>query len=652
MKLLTTRIARRCLLSLAAGLLAACGGGGEDGDGGFGSISLNATAQSSTQIRLSWSEPSDGVSVSPYVVARADDNSSARIGSTTDRTWLVAGLFPGTLYCFEIRNPITGSRMSNVACATTQEDRSPPTEPTSVAASAASPVSIDVSWVASFDESGIDSYKVFRDGLLVATQSGVRLTDTGLLPSTNYCYRISAVDGAGNESVQSAEACATTLADAASPSMPQQVSAAYSTENGVPVVTVTWAPSVDDGAVAGYTVLRDGIDVGGTSTPGFDDSSIEGDTTYCYTIVATDTVGKDSAPSEPACTRTSWRKSPLGVSDAGSATIALDANDVPHVAYKFRSFDFDLFEYESALGLVRIGDTLDAEVLDVSYAYDYVWGEFSMDMALDASGNVHVLHQSTSGPTMETLQYVVRSASQTDKSSVQSLEPPLRGVDLAIDSAGVLHACIEFGGSLYYGNTTDGTWNLALLDSLVAGARGNSCSIAVDATNAVHVAFLETFTYDLWYASNASGGWSAELVDQQSGTSTNTAYHTSIATDSAGFAHIAYAHDFAENDMEYATNASGTWSSEKVDDAGTVGYASDIVVDSGDRIHVLYEELADARPLHLATREGGAWSSFVLSSSGFGQGLSLGVDSTDRLHVVFNDEHGELSYMTNRQSAP
>ena len=38
------------------------------------------------------------------------------------------------------------------------------------------------------------------------------------------------------------------------------------------------------------------------------------------------------------------------------------------------------------------------------------------------------------------------------------------------------------------------------------------------------------------------------------GTSTNTAYHTSIATDSAGFAHIAYAHDFAENDMEYATN--------------------------------------------------------------------------------------------------
>ena len=80
-----------------------------------------------------------------------------------------------------------------------------------------------------------------------------------------------------------------------------------------------------------------------------------------------------------------------------------------------------------------------------------------------------------------------------------------------------------------------------------------------------------------------------------------------------------------------------------------VGYSSDIAIDSNDRIHILYEELADARPLHLATRDAGAWSSFVLSSSGFGQDLSISVDSTDAMHIVFNDEQGELSYMTNRQ---
>ena len=643
----TKRYAHSYLLSMAAALLAACGGGGGEDDGGFGSISLSATAQSSTQIALSWSEPSDGVTVSPYVIARADDNSSARIASTTSRTYLVAGLFPDTRYCFEIRNPITGNRMSNVACATTQEDRSPPTPPSSVVAAAASPAAIDVSWVASSDESGIAAYNVFRNGSLVATQSGVRYSDTTLTASTNYCYRVSAVDGAGNESVQSNEDCATTFADAADPSVPTQVSATYSDDNGVATVTVSWSPSSDDGGIASYTVLRDGVEIGDATETTLADTAIQANTTYCYAVFATDLVGKSSATSDVACTRTSWRSQPLGVFDAGGAAIELDSGDVPRVAYKIRSFDADTFEWRSTLNLVRIGDTLETELLDDSFAEDFIWGEFSMGMALDTSGNAHILHQSTPGPMMETLQYVIASASQTEKTTVQSLNPPLRGADLVIDATGQLHACIEFGGTLYYGNTASGAWDLTPLDSLVVGARGNNCSIAVDTNNAVHIAFIETFTYDLWYASNASGSWSAEIVDQQSGTSTNSIYHTSIATDSTGFAHIAYAHDFAENDMEYATNASGAWTSEKVNDAGTVGYASDIVIDSNDRIYVLYEELADGRPLHLASRESGAWSSFVLSSSGFGQDLSMSVDSTDALHIVFNDESGELSYTTN-----
>ena len=228
------------------------------------------------------------------------------------------------------------------------------------------------------------------------------------------------------------------------------------------------------------------------------------------------------------------------------------------------------------------------------------------------------------------------------------LDSPLSNVSLAIDGSGELHACLESTGTLYYGNTGSGVWILTPIDSLVAGAAGRYCSIAVDTNNAVHIAYLEASTNDLWYASNASGGWSSERVDQQSGTSTNSTYHTAIAIDSAGFAHIAYAHDFAENDMEYATNASGAWTSEKVDDSGTVGPASGIVIDSTDKVYVLYKEQADTRSLRLASRESGAWTSFVLSSSGFVPGLSVSVDSSDKLHVVFSNENRELTYITNR----
>jgi hypothetical protein len=38
----------------------------------------------------------------------------------------------------------------------------------------------------------------------------------------------------------------------------------------------------------------------------------------------------------------------------------------------------------------------------------------------------------------------------------------------------------------------------------------------------------------------------------------------------------------------------------------------------------------------------------VLSSTGSGQDLSMSVDSTGALHIVYNSVGGELTYTTNR----
>ena len=135
------------------------------------------------------------------------------------------------------------------------------------------------------------------------------------------------------------------------------------------------------------------------------------------------------------------------------------------------------------------------------------------------------------------------------------------------------------------------------------------------------------------------------MIDQQSGTSTDTAYHTSILVDSSGFAHIAYAHDFADNDLEYASNESGSWVAEKVDDSGTVGYRSDIVVEPSGGITIVYERLdAGSRSLQFALRETGTWAPYLLSSSSSGP-VSADVGSDDKLHIVFSDLGGELTYL-------
>ncbi|MBI2033835.1 MAG: fibronectin type III domain-containing protein [Candidatus Liptonbacteria bacterium] len=101
-------------------------------------------------------------------------------------------------------------------------DTTPPSVPTGLTATAISTSQIDLSWTASTDNVAVTGYKVYRctgaacTPTVLFTTLGVVTTysDTGLLASTAYGYKVSAIDAAGNESVLSATASATTLSGA------------------------------------------------------------------------------------------------------------------------------------------------------------------------------------------------------------------------------------------------------------------------------------------------------------------------------------------------------------------------------------------------------------------------------------------------------
>jgi len=93
-------------------------------------------------------------------------------------------------------------------------DTTAPSVPAGVTARAQSFTSILVNWTASTDDSGIASYRVFRDGgaTPVATVQTTSYTDIGLTPATAYSYTVVAVDAAPtpNASAASVAANATT----------------------------------------------------------------------------------------------------------------------------------------------------------------------------------------------------------------------------------------------------------------------------------------------------------------------------------------------------------------------------------------------------------------------------------------------------------
>jgi len=90
-------------------------------------------------------------------------------------------------------------------------DTMAPTVPTGFTATAIAADRIDLSWTTSIDDTGVAGYKLYRGGSLLTTVTGTSHSDTGLTLNTQYCYAVSAIDAAGNESSRCTSACATTV---------------------------------------------------------------------------------------------------------------------------------------------------------------------------------------------------------------------------------------------------------------------------------------------------------------------------------------------------------------------------------------------------------------------------------------------------------
>lgn len=170
-------------------------------------------------------------------------------------------------------------------------DRSAPTAPTGLTATAASASRIDLSWGASTDDVGVAGYKIFRNGTQVATTAGTSYSDTGLSDGTTYSYTVRAYDATDNTSAASNTASATTN-DVTPPSVPTGLTAQPFSSTQV---NLSWNASSDNAGVTGYKVFRDGTLVTTVSGTSYQDTGRSAGTTYSYKILARDAAGNESA---------------------------------------------------------------------------------------------------------------------------------------------------------------------------------------------------------------------------------------------------------------------------------------------------------------------------------------------------------------------
>lgn len=172
-------------------------------------------------------------------------------------------------------------------------------------------------------------------------------------------------------------------------------------------------------------------------------------------------------------------------------------------------------------------------------------------------------------------------------------------------------------------------------------------AIDISDTGIVGVTYPDEINNDMMYAersAGASGTWTISSVESES----NAGRYSSIAFDAAGNPHITY---FVDNGQETGSvryawrDASGTWQIETIDNLFNVpeGYKganklTSLALDSQGLAHVAY---ADRDKVHYALRSAeGVWTKLIVAESETAEGnvgalVELALDSQDKPHLVF-----------------
>ncbi len=290
---------------------------------------LSATAAGTSRIDLTWSASSDPESgIAGYRIFR----DGSQVGQTNQTSFSDTGLNPATEYEYRVL-AVNGEGLvsgpSDPARATTR-DATPPTVPQNLVATPLGTERIDLVWSASEDpETGVQGYRVFRDGSEVGTTTQTVYQDDGLSPATEYDYFVVAVNGDDLESDPSATVSATTF-DGTGPTTPTDLLASAA---GPDRIDLSWSPAEDpESGIAEYRVFRDGLEVGSSMETTYQDSGLSPATQYEYQVSAVNGEGLQGGLSDPATATTRDGSGPTAPTDLVAEVVSQTQIDLTWTA--------------------------------------------------------------------------------------------------------------------------------------------------------------------------------------------------------------------------------------------------------------------------------------------------------------------------------
>ena len=251
--------------------------------------------------------------------------------------------------------------------------------------------SVTLTWSAADDTVGVNGYRVYRDGDLVADVSGLTTDVAGLLPVTEYTFSVQAYDLVGNESVNGPTVDVTTTVDT---ELPVWINASLDVSDANETgFTLDWDGASDNVGVDVYVVSIEGLDDVETSETSYTATGLTLDTSYTVTVQARDSSGNvtTDGPSVIASTTEDqtppeWTVPTLEISGTTAGTVSLTwsgAQDSTGVT------GYRLFV--NTVAALDVADMEAGTLVGLTPETEYS----IVVQALDAAGNV-----STNGPSI------------------------------------------------------------------------------------------------------------------------------------------------------------------------------------------------------------------------------------------------------------
>jgi hypothetical protein len=255
-------------------------------------------------------------------------------------------------------------------------------------------------------------------------------------------------------------------------------------------------------------------------------------------------------------------------------------------------------------------------------------------VAVDADGNAHVSYLGRYQNGSYDLMYASNGDGQW---SSQVIDPGnVAGqTSIAVDVQGSVHISYHTGNSydndnLRYATNRGGAW---VTEGVDTGMTGYYNAIAVSADGAAHIcSYSGTGGTPLKYSTNAGGSWSTQNIEDV----VKIGGQCSIAIDSMGNPHVLMStnESIGQVDLKHAVYSGGAWSTEVIEDGGYV-MGTSIAIDGQDAVHVCYRAIA-TNELVYATNANGSWTSQVVGglSSSMYYG-SIAVEANGNAHLCY-----------------